>query len=233
MDRAGVQAWVALYERAWRTPGTEVLAELFAPEATYQTAPFEEPFQGLPAIAAMWEAEREGPEEVFAMDSEVVAVEGDTGVARLEVRYGDPVRQTYRDLWVVRFDAQGRCRPCRHHRADGGPAGATWNVAGHSPPGPYHRASGIGVTSGQLDEPLGRRCPRAKGVSPHPRQLSYPDHAHSLRRRRPRPGPTPRSGRGRSRPRALTARPRGGRTRGRRRRSARPRSRSAADPRCG
>ncbi len=45
MDRAGVQAWVALYERAWRTPGTEVLAELFAPEATYQTAPFEEPFQ--------------------------------------------------------------------------------------------------------------------------------------------------------------------------------------------
>ena len=98
MDRAGVQAWVALYERAWRTPGTELLAKLFAPEATYQTAPFEEPFQGLPAIAVMWEAEREGPQEVFAMDSEVVAVEGDTGVARLEVRYGDPVRQTYRDL---------------------------------------------------------------------------------------------------------------------------------------
>jgi hypothetical protein len=109
MDRAGVQAWVALYERAWRTPGTELLAKLFAPEATYQTAPFEEPFQGLPAIAVMWEAEREGPQEVFAMDSEVVAVEGDTGVARLEVRYGDPVRQTYRDLWVVRFGAQGRC----------------------------------------------------------------------------------------------------------------------------
>jgi hypothetical protein len=71
-----------------------VLAELFAPEATYQTAPFEEPFRGLPAIAVMWEAEREGPEEAFAMDSQVVAVEGDTGVARLEVRYGDPVRQT-------------------------------------------------------------------------------------------------------------------------------------------
>ena len=53
MDRAGVQAWVGLYERAWRTPGTELLAELFAPEATYQTAPFEEPFQGLPAIAVM------------------------------------------------------------------------------------------------------------------------------------------------------------------------------------
>jgi SnoaL-like domain len=109
MDRAGLRVWVALYERAWRTPGTELLAELFAPEATYQTAPFEKPFRGLPAIAAMWQAARQGPEDVFAMDSEVVAVDGDTGVVRLEARYGDPVRQTYRDLWLVRFDAQGRC----------------------------------------------------------------------------------------------------------------------------
>jgi ketosteroid isomerase-like protein len=96
MDRAGLRAWVELYERAWRTAGTELLAELFAPEATYQTAPFEEPFCGLPAIAAMWEAGQ--GDEAFTMRSEVVAVEGDTGVARVEVRYGDPVRQQYRDL---------------------------------------------------------------------------------------------------------------------------------------
>jgi SnoaL-like domain len=109
MDRVGVRAWVELYERAWRTAGTDLLAELFAPEATYQTAPFEEPFRGLPAIAAMWEAGRAGPEEVFTMRSEVVAVEGETGVARVEVGYGDPVSQQYRDLWVVRYDAAGRC----------------------------------------------------------------------------------------------------------------------------
>ena len=107
VDRTGLRAWVALYERAWRTAGTELLAELFAPEATYQTAPFEEPFRGLPAIAAMWEVGQ--GDEVFTMGSEVVAVEGDTGVARVEVRYGEPVRQEYRDLWVVRFDAAGRC----------------------------------------------------------------------------------------------------------------------------
>ena len=107
MDRTGLRAWVELYERAWRTAGTELLAELFSPEATYQTAPFEEPFRGLPAIAAMWEAGQ--GEEVFTMGSEVVAVEGDTGVVRVVVRYGDPVRQEYRDLWVVRLDAAGRC----------------------------------------------------------------------------------------------------------------------------
>jgi hypothetical protein len=56
MDRAGLRAWVQLYERAWRTAGTKLLTDLFAPEATYQTAPFEEPFRGLPAIASMWRA---------------------------------------------------------------------------------------------------------------------------------------------------------------------------------
>jgi SnoaL-like domain len=109
MNRAGLRAWVELYERAWRTAGTDLLADLFAAEATYQTAPFEEPFCGLAAIVAMWEGGRHGPHEVFTMHSEVVAVEGEIGVARVEVCYGDPVVQRYRDLWVVRLDAAGRC----------------------------------------------------------------------------------------------------------------------------
>jgi hypothetical protein len=37
-------------------------------------------------------------DEVFTMASEVVAVDGDTGVAQVEVRYGDPGVQHYRDL---------------------------------------------------------------------------------------------------------------------------------------
>jgi hypothetical protein len=109
VDRTGLRTWVELYERAWRTAGTELLAHLFASEATYQTAPFEEPFRGMPAIAAMWEAGRAGPDEAFTMRSEVVAVDGDTGVVRVEVRYGDPVEQHYRDLWVLCFDGAARC----------------------------------------------------------------------------------------------------------------------------
>jgi hypothetical protein len=31
-------------------------------------------------------------------------------VARVEVWYGDPVRQEYRDLWIMRFAGDGRCR---------------------------------------------------------------------------------------------------------------------------
>jgi ketosteroid isomerase-like protein len=109
LGRADIAAWVTAYERAWRTPGTDHLAELFTPDATYQMAPFEERHRGLGAIAELWEAEREGPDEVFTLQFEVVAVDGDTGVVRCEVAYGEPDRRVYRDLWIILLDDGGRC----------------------------------------------------------------------------------------------------------------------------
>ena len=109
MDRAGLADWIAAYERAWRTPGTEVLAELFAAGATYSPGPFEPTARGLDEIATMWERERAGPDEPFRMTSEIVAVEGDMGVARVEVWYDGPPPRHYRDLWVVGLDDSGRC----------------------------------------------------------------------------------------------------------------------------
>jgi hypothetical protein len=109
MTKEQVAAWIAAYERAWRAPGTAALGELFTADASYRQGPYVEPVAGLPAIARMWEAERDGPDEVFAMTSEVVAVDGATAVARLEVRYGEPVRQQWRDLWLMRFAGDGRC----------------------------------------------------------------------------------------------------------------------------
>jgi ketosteroid isomerase-like protein len=109
VDREHVERWVADYERAWRSPGTADLAELFAPDATYLPSPWADPVAGAADLAAFWDAERQGPDEVFAMTHEVVAVEGDTAVVRVAVDYGEPVTARWRDLWVVRFDADGRC----------------------------------------------------------------------------------------------------------------------------
>jgi ketosteroid isomerase-like protein len=108
MDRAQLADWVERYERAWRAPGTEALAELFTDDATYSTAPYAEPHRGLDAIRKMWEAER-SPGEEFSMDSEIVATDGDLGVVRLVVEYRKPRSQQYRDLWVIRLDGDGRC----------------------------------------------------------------------------------------------------------------------------
>ena len=87
MTREQVRDWVTAYERAWRAPGTSALAEIFTADASY----------------------RQGPYEVFRMTSDVVAADGDTAVVRVEVSYGDRVRQEYRDLWIVRFTGDGRC----------------------------------------------------------------------------------------------------------------------------
>jgi ketosteroid isomerase-like protein len=109
MDRNELSDWLDSYERAWRSPGTDSLTQLFTENATYSTGPYENPRRGLEAIASMWEGERLGPDEEFEMTSEVVAVDGDTGVARVEVRYGPPKKREYRDLWIVRLEADGRC----------------------------------------------------------------------------------------------------------------------------
>jgi ketosteroid isomerase-like protein len=108
-DRTMVSRWLARYEAAWRASGTDALDVLFTGDATYLQSPYEQPVTGLDAIKRMWEAEREGPDEVFTLATDILAVEGPTAVVRAEVRYGDPVRQEYRDLWVIRFADDGRC----------------------------------------------------------------------------------------------------------------------------
>jgi hypothetical protein len=86
------------------------LRELFAGDATYRMSPYAEVVRGLAAIGELWEREREGAEEAFEMSHEIVAVDGDAGVVRVEVRYGEPRPAEYRDLWIVKLGADGRCR---------------------------------------------------------------------------------------------------------------------------
>jgi ketosteroid isomerase-like protein len=69
MDRGAVEKWVEDYERLWRMAGTDQLAELFTPDASYLPSPWAQPIAGLEAIARFWEAEREGPAEEFTMTS--------------------------------------------------------------------------------------------------------------------------------------------------------------------
>ena len=99
--------WVGRYEAAWRTPGIDALRDVFAPHARYRQSPYHEPHIGLDAIGAMWEREREGPDEAFTLTASVVAEQGDTAVVRAEIEYARA--REYRDLWVVRFGSDGLC----------------------------------------------------------------------------------------------------------------------------
>jgi len=108
MDSNDVRRWVERYEQAWRSPGTDALAELFIDDATYLVSPWAEPVRGLDASRALWESERVGPDEKFTMTSEVVAVDGDVAVVRVEVEYA-ATENRWRDLWLLRLDDQGMC----------------------------------------------------------------------------------------------------------------------------
>jgi ketosteroid isomerase-like protein len=105
VDRDEVMRWVAAYERAWRDGDLAAVAALFTEEAAYRPSPYEEAEVGHAAIRAFWQDDED---QVFTVRAEPVAVEGRAAVVRLEVRYGDPVRQEYRDLWLLRFAEDGR-----------------------------------------------------------------------------------------------------------------------------
>jgi hypothetical protein len=109
MDRKLLSGWVEAYERLWRTPGTDALAELFTEDAHYSMGPFARQETGLEDVARLWDEERKSPDEPFEMSWEIVALDGDTGVVRVEVRYGPPRHEHYRDLWIVRLGDDGRC----------------------------------------------------------------------------------------------------------------------------
>lgn len=109
MDQKRVEQWVEGYERLWRTPGTDGLAELFQPDATYLPSPWARPLTGLKEIARFWDEERRGADEDFTMSSEVVAAGAETAVVRVSVEYGDRGAGRWRDLWVIRLAQDGRC----------------------------------------------------------------------------------------------------------------------------
>jgi hypothetical protein len=110
MERQDFADWVRRYEEAWREPGTQLLDGLFAPDAVYRASPYGEPFSGLEEIERMWERERDGHDEAFSMRARVIAADGRTGVVRAEVDYGEPVAQSYRDLWIIELREDGRAR---------------------------------------------------------------------------------------------------------------------------
>ena len=107
--RDHVARWLEGYEEAWRTPGTVRLAELFTPDVTVLAVAVGGARRGLDELALFWEAERDGPDEAFTMSSEVIAVDAETAVVRVWVEYDNDPDTPWRDLWVLRFAAGGRC----------------------------------------------------------------------------------------------------------------------------
>jgi hypothetical protein len=105
MDHAAVMEWVGRYEQGWRDGDLDAVGRLFTDGARYRRSPYEEPLVGHAEIRGFWLSDEGQP---FTMTAEPVAVEGRSAVVRVEVHYGAPDHQEYRDLWLMRFADDGR-----------------------------------------------------------------------------------------------------------------------------
>jgi ketosteroid isomerase-like protein len=108
MDHAGFQDWLNRYVAAWRSGKAEDIGALFSDDVVYSYRPFTQPVRGREAIVADW---LRRPDDPDSWDAEYhpVAVDGDTAVSLGESRYPQEGK-TYSNVFICRFDADGRCR---------------------------------------------------------------------------------------------------------------------------
>ena len=110
MDHATFQSWLDRYVGAWRSGDRAEIAALFSPDADYYYGPYREPVHGSDAIATDW---IDNPDEPGSWEAEYrpLAIDGATAVATGESRYTNG--RTYSNIFVCRFDGEGRCTEFR------------------------------------------------------------------------------------------------------------------------
>jgi SnoaL-like domain len=116
MERTGVAAWLDAYSRAWQSYDRQAIGDLFSEGACYYYHPYDEPVRGRQAIVASW-LEQPDAAGTYTGRYEPIAVAGDVAVASGRSRYfeadGSTVRAEFDNLFVMRFDADGRCSEFR------------------------------------------------------------------------------------------------------------------------
>jgi ketosteroid isomerase-like protein len=110
MTRTDFEAWLQRYRAAWKTDDPQKIADLFTEDAVYAPRPFGEPWKGRDEIVAKW-IELGDSGTPWQFESEVLAVEGETGVVRGLTTYPahqNELEKVYSNIWVIRLAADGR-----------------------------------------------------------------------------------------------------------------------------
>jgi hypothetical protein len=116
MNRNEVQTWLDAYVAAWKAYDPSLIGALFSEDVEYRYHPWDEPVRGRDAVVKAWLGEgsedvASAPDERGTYDGryEPVAVDGEVAVAVGTSSYMDPPA-VYDNCFVIRFDADGRCR---------------------------------------------------------------------------------------------------------------------------
>lgn len=113
MSREDVDSWLERYVAAWKTYDRADIGALFSEDAVYRYHPYDEPVIGRDAIVESWlEDDRLDEPGSFEARYKAFAVDGDRAVAVGSSTYfdaGGAVEKVYDNVYLLRFDADGRC----------------------------------------------------------------------------------------------------------------------------
>jgi hypothetical protein len=113
MEHAAFQSWLDRYIDAWRLLDPVAIGDLFSSDVRYAYDPFEEAVVGRKAVVESWLVDPDEPGS-WEADYEVLAIDGDAHVAHGRTRYltddRSGIDREFANVFVCRFDAEGRCR---------------------------------------------------------------------------------------------------------------------------
>ncbi len=109
--------WLRDYVEAWRSYDPDAIAKLFSEDAVYRYQPWDEPtpnhVRGRDAIVASW-LEHQDPPGSWSAEYHPWVVHDDRAVAVGVSRYlaadGSTVESEFRNVFLLDFDDDGRCR---------------------------------------------------------------------------------------------------------------------------
>jgi hypothetical protein len=100
-----VTEWIDGYVRAWNSNDPDEIGALFTADAEYRTAPYHQPWRGRDQIVKDWLGRQDKPGET-SFEWQPVVVTDEVAVIQGTTRYP---KQTFRNLWVIKLDGDGRC----------------------------------------------------------------------------------------------------------------------------
>ena len=116
MDRAGVERWIEAYRKAWKSDDPQDIAALFTEDATYSPFPWpreKNRWEGRDTIVQRWIGHGDSKLN-WRFEHDILAVDGDTAVIQGWTDYdrgdGEPWKEAYANIWLVRFADDGRAR---------------------------------------------------------------------------------------------------------------------------
>jgi hypothetical protein len=133
LTEAGFTDWLERYKRAWETQAPDAATAIFTRDGTYRETPFDPPMEGREDIGDYWRTRVEANQTRVNFNFTVLAVNGDTGLARWSSRFDWlPAKQRWEldGIFKCRFrldgPENGLCYQIEEwwHRRAIGPAGA-------------------------------------------------------------------------------------------------------------